>query len=434
VERPAALIRARRAFTIIAAAAAIYGASAALARAGWTPPVKISAAGSIEVLGPQIASSQAGAAAVSFNDVNLDAQATAGAFLALARPRGAFSPARPVGQGVQEVLALAYSGRTLELLTAQSPFGQPCCTTVSATRLEPTGTFSRPQTIVSDVGGGTLGRLVPLANGRLLAVIAGPQGLWVTEARGTHSFAPGRRLMSASATPIPLAVTATPAGGSTVAWTEGTGQRILTATGPPGAAPSRPRAVLTLPAGHEIDGLQLVPRTQGVTLAWTESWSDTLGAYHSRAMAADLLGKPLRPRALSAPADAASALALAATASGDQVATWDACSPDACTVRGAIRSAVARWFGRSSGLGPIDPGESPQVTTGPDRGSLAGWIAGGRAVIAQLPPRASRFKAARPISGRLAANLDIAFGPSGVGVATWTQGTLAPDVFATLLR
>ncbi len=436
MERPAALIRVLRALTTIAATAAICGLLAAPAGARWASPVEIAAPSSIDVLGPQIASSQAGAAAVSFNEVNLDAQATAAAFLALASPDGGFGVARALAPPVQEILALAFSGSTLELLTAKAARGQPCCGTVQVTRRAANGTFSRPQTLVAGVGGGTIGRLVALANGRMLAVIAGPERLWVAEAKGTRSFARARGLTPAGVAPVALAVAGTPGGGSTVVWTEGTGQSVISASGAPGAAPSRPRTVLTAAAGHEIDGLQLVPRPGGLTVGWTESWNDALGAYHSQAMAADLLGaaKPVRPRALSAPADIASELSLAGDVRGDQVAAWDVCSSEVCALHGSIRRAAGRWFGAASRLGRIDVGEGPQVTMGPARGSLVGWITGGRVVLAELGAGASRFGAPRPLSGSLAGDLGLAYGPSGEAVATWTQGTLNPDVFASLSR
>jgi len=434
VERPAALIRARRAFTTIAAAAAIWGGAASTASAGWKPPVEIAAPSSIEVVGSEVASSQAGAAAVSFNEVNEDAQGTAAAFLSLASPHATFGAAQRLGAGAQEVLALAYSGTTLELLTARNTPGQPCCTTVDVTRRGPGGAFSGPQQLVSNVGGGTTGRLVPLADGRLLAVIGAPQGLWVAEARGTGWFARARALTPTGVSPVALGVTGTPDGGSTAVWTEGSGESVFIASGAPGAPPSRPHTLLTVAPGHTIDDLQLVPRTGGLTVAWTESWTDALGQYHAHAMAADLLGsaQPIRPRALSAPANVASFLSLAADGHGDQVAAWNVCSSDLCALQSSIRKAGGAWFGAPSRLGRIDAVAGPLVTMAPDRSSLIAWIRGGQVVLAGLPRGALHFRAPRPLSGALAADLALGFGPSGVAVATWTQGTYSPDVFASL--
>lgn len=432
MERPAALIRARQSLTTFAAAAAILVAPAAPARAAWSSPVEIGAPSSLDVFGPQIAVSQAGAAALSFNQGNVDAQTTGTPLLALAAPGSGFGDPHPESPSV--VLALAYSGRTLELLTATSRVGQQCCDTVRVIHRRPNGSFSRPQVLVTGVGGPTIGELVPLADGRVLAVVAGPQRLWVTEARGTGRFAPATGLTRPGLAPSALAVSGTPAGGSTVVWTQAPGQGVISASGRPGATPSRPRTVLTAATGHVIDGLQLVPSSGGLTLGWTESWNDTLGAYHSRAMAGDLLGPgtPIRPRALSAPADVASALALAADARGDQVAAWNVCASDVCALHSSVRSASGRWFGARSRRGRIDAGESADATMAPVGEALIGWITGTQVVLAEKRPKARGFGPARPLSGTFAANLDLACGPTGRAVAIWTQGTLNTAIYAAL--
>jgi hypothetical protein len=419
------------------------------AGAGWTPPVQISAPTSIEVLGPQIAASPTGAAAVSFNEVDIDHQGSAGTFLALASPHGAFRAARAV-RGAQEVLAIAYSGSTLELLTASGPPGQPCCSTVRVIQRRAGSGFGRAQTLVTDVGGGATGRLVPLDNGRMLAMIAGPQRLWVTEANRTGKFGALRGMTAAGSAPAALAVTGTPGGGSAVVWTQGSSQSVFGASAGPGATPSRPRTLLKLPPGHAIAGLQIASRPTGLTLAWTESWNDAAGAYHARAMAADLagLGKPLRSRALSAAVDIVSGFTLASDAAGDEVAAWATCSPSslACTVQSRVRRVGptrargrrarrggARWFGSPSTLGPIDPGESPQLTMSPTGATLIGWIATGRVVLASKRPAATHFTTPRPKSGGPADNLTLATGPTTKAIATWSEGT-APAVFVSVLR
>jgi hypothetical protein len=200
VERSTALTRLLRTLTIVGAAAGISIALAAPASAGWSRPAEISAPTSTSILGTQVASSAAGAAAVSFNEVNLDNQTIASAYLALASPHGGFGAPRAV-PGVQEILAIAYTGSTLELLTASGPRGQPCCSKVQVIRRGARTGFGPPQTIVTDAGGGTTGRLVPLSNGRMLAVIAAPQRLWATEARGAGQFAKARGLTSPGSAP-----------------------------------------------------------------------------------------------------------------------------------------------------------------------------------------------------------------------------------------
>ncbi len=432
--------------------AACGGLAALAAPAGsaWSRPLRISPPSSISLLGPQVASSEVGAAAVSFNQVNLDAQANADAFLALAPPHGAFRPARVV-PGAQEILAIAYSGSALELLTASAPPGQPCCTTVQVIRHRAGGGFGLRQTLVTDVGGGSTGRLVPLSNGRMLAVIAGPQRLWATEARAGGHFGAVRGLTPPGSAPAALAVTGTPNGGSTIAWTLGAGASVFGASAGPGATPSRPHTLVNLAQGHAIDGLQLAARPNGVTLAWTESWNDAAGAYHAEAMAADVAGGRLtRPRALSAPGEVASGLALSSDLVGAEVAAWDVCAGASGTCalegrvrpgevstvprRGARKRVGARWFGALSSLGRIDPGESPLVSVAPAGKSLIGWITGGRVALAAGRAGAGRFGVGRLVSGAPAENLDVGFGPTGEAVAAWTEGTAAPGVLVSVGR
>lgn len=433
----------------------MWGVLTAPASASWSRPAELSAPTSLSVLDTQVASSPAGAAAASFNEVNLDAQQNASAFVALASPHGAFGAANAV-PGVQEILAIAYAGSTLELLTASGSHGQPCCADVQVIRRGAGSGFGRPQTLVTDAGGGTSGQLVPLSNGRMLAVIAAPQRLWASEARGAGRFGPVRGLTPDGSAPAALAVTGTVGGGSAIVWTQGAGQDMFGASAGPGATPSRRHTLLAVPAGHAIDDLQVVSGPAGLTVGWTEDYNDASGAYHSQAMASDLVSvrRRLQPRALSAPSDIASELALGADGNGDEVATWEVCSPPslACAVQTTVRhdevvaSKVkkkkkkaklppARWFGPVSRLGAIDPGQSPELTTASDRESLLGWITGGDVVIAEMPPGGTGFgKARRHLSGGLAGDLALAFGPSGAAVATWTQGTYAPDVFASVLR
>ena len=457
MERPAALIRVRRIFAAAGVLIAVGGALASPAGAGWTRPAEIAAPTAIDVLGAQTAASPGGAAAVSFNEVNVDAQATAGGFVAFASPRGGFGPARAV-PGAQEVLAIAYSGPTLDLLTASGPAGQPCCSAVQVIRR------GIPQTLVGGVGGGATGRLVPLANGRMLAVIAGPSRLWAAEAPRSGGFGPRRALTRAGVAPGALAATGMPDGGASLVWTQGSGSSVIGASAGPGATPSRPRALVTRPPGHTIDGVQLASGPSGLTLAWTESFTDAAGAYHARAYATDLTGamRPRRIRALSGSGEVVSGLTLAGDGNGDEVAAWDACPAglDACVIQSAVRlqaparsraagrrrgarsrgarsrgrPSPSRWFGPARTLGGVDAGQSPEATMAPDRASLLGWIAGGRVVLAGMLPSAVGFGASAPLSGGLAANLALGFGPTGQAVATWTEGTYSTGVFASVAR
>lgn len=436
----------------ISVAAAACGALAAPAGAGWTRPVQVSAPSTISLIDPQVASSATGAAAATFNEVNLDVQATASAFVALAPPRGAFRAAQLV-PGAQEVLAAAYAGSTLELLTASAPHGQPCCTTVQVIRRGAHSGFGRAQTLVTNAGGGATGSLVPLANGRMLAVIGAPQRLWATEARGAGRFGALRGLTRPGSAPAAIAVTGTPGGGSAIVWTQGLGGNLLGAGAGPGATPSRSHALRTVASGHSIDGVQLAARPDGLTVAWTESWNDATGSYHSGVLAADVanLGAPVRARALSAPSDVASGLALSGDGAGAEVAAWDVCAPSAtaCAVvsrsrpdqapvtkrrKRRARAPAVPWFGAPSQLGEIDGGQSPDLATAVGGGSVIGWITGGGVALASARHGATHFGAARRVSGGFAEDLEVGYGLGGAAVASWTQGTLAPGVFATVLR
>jgi hypothetical protein len=443
VERPAALtLAAVAAGVVLALAPGLAGAS------GWSRPAEVFPPTSLEIMGTQVASSPAGAAAVAFDQVNVDAQATAGAFVALAAPGGGFGPAQAV-PGAQEVLALAYVGSTLELLTASAPAGQSCCTTVQVVRRGARSGFGRPQTLVDDAGGGTSGRLVALSDGRMLAVIAAPERLWASEARGAGSFGTPRGLTAAGSAPAALAATATADGGSAIVWTQGAGGNIFGASARGGATPSRRRTLLTAPAAHAVDGVQLAAGPAGLNLAWTESWNDAAGDYHSEVMAAELaaLGRPLRPRVLSAPAAVASALLLAGDTDGGEVAAWEDCTftLQPCSVQTRVRPATpirtrhkkrraAPWFGPVSNPGEVDAGESPVLAMASDGGALLGWITGGRAVVAGLASGAPHFgSAGAPLSGTLADDLALGIGPGGDAVAAWTQGS-DPGVCATVAR
>jgi hypothetical protein len=433
-------------------ACGVCGALAAPASAGWTRPVQVSPPSTISLIDPQVASSPTGAAATTFNEVNLDVQATASAFLALAPPHGAFRAAQAV-PGAQEVLAAAYSGSTLELLTASAPRGQPCCTTVQAIRRGARSGFGRPQTLVTNAGGGTAGSLVPLANGRMLAVIAGPQRLWATEARGAGRFGALRGLTRPGSAPAAIAVTGTPGGGSAIVWTQGLGGSLLGAGAGPGATPSRPHALLTVASGHSIDGVELAARPGGLTVAWTESWNDATGGYHSGVLAADVanLGARVRARALSTPGEVASGLAMSGDGGGAEVAAWDVCaaSATACALvtrsrrdqaqvvkrrKQRVRAPAVPWFGTPSRLGQIDAGASPDLGTAVGGGSVIGWITGGRVALASARHGAAHFGAPRRVSGGFAENLEVGYGLGGAAVASWTQGTVAPAVFASVLR
>jgi hypothetical protein len=54
--------------------------------------------------------------------------------------------------------------------------------------------------------------------------------------------------------------------------------------------------------------------------------------------------------------------------------------------------------------------------------------------VAARGSAAARFGPPRAISGGLADDLAVGFGVGGDAVAAWTQGTFAPEVFASVMR
>ena len=194
----------------------------------------------------------------------------------------------------------------------------------------------------------------------------------------------------------------------------------------------RAAPVLTAAPAHQFDDLSLAPGGAGATAAWTYSWFDELGAYHSEAFVADL-AHPLRPRVLSAGGQTASGLALAG-ARGVEVLAFRACdSSGACSAYASFRASHG-GFGRPSRLGPIDPSQEPGATVGGDGTAVVGWIEGGRVLAVTRPSRARSFSAARRLSPTVYAS-ELILAPAGTGaVAAWTEGTVSPSLVAATLR
>jgi hypothetical protein len=191
---------------------------------------------------------------------------------------------------------------------------------------------------------------------------------------------------------------------------------------------------VTVPAGHSIDALSLAPGSPAPTLAWVESWSDSHGGFHSRVEAASAR-RAARGRAVSPAGEVASYMTLAGNAAGDQVLAWEGCNgAGSCVARAVARRRSDTSFGRTQRLGAADASEPTAAAVSAAGLALVGWIDNGNVVVA--PDRAGgRLSRARTISrSGLAADLTIAFGPGRAALAAWTQGTLAPSVFAAPYR
>ncbi len=410
----------------------------AAAQAGWGPRFQLAAPGGLDTIPAQVDFSPSGAAAAAFGVTDLDHPAVSNAFVTVRSPGGAVAKPLHV-PGAQQVLSLTFAGSSVELLTGTSPPGLACCSAAQAVELTNRGRFMRPRTLVSGLVGNSLGQLVTLAGGRMLAAIASGNGVWAAQSVSGDRFAATHRLTSAPELPESLAATSLGSGNSVVAWTAAPAPRALArsifiATGSKLSGPRRARAALTVPAGHRIDQLGLAANASTPTVAWIESWFDRRGGYHSEARVADLTARPL-VRTLSRANQVVSGLAFAGDAVGDQAVAWKVCPAlSSCTLQAALRRAGAS-FAAPASLGPIDPSQAPALAVGGNGEALLGWVRLGHPVVAESPPvpaashRSARFGAARVLSATVyAADLTLAFGPAREAIAVWTQGTLAPSV------
>jgi hypothetical protein len=429
----------RRATALLTAAVLSAGIGAALApvaAAAWGRPFQFAKPGALDHLGPELTFSSGGAAAAAFGIADIDAPGVSQAFLTTRSAQGAMSSPRAIA-GAQQILALAYDGGSLELLTGSSPPGLDCCSSAQAVAIGAGGRPGAPRTVVGGLTGATDGRLLTLADGQMLAVVATERGVWAAQSTRADRFGAAHLLTGAGQ--MPQSIDAAWLGGENtiVAWTA--------ATGPAGAAvargievsggtrlspPHRALNLLTVPAGHSIDELTVAREGAGATAAWIESWYDAHGAYHSQVEAADLTAHPVA-HPVSPGAALASGLSFAADASGDQALAWESCTlQDVCQAQAALRSATTSFSGPRT-LGAIDPAQQPAVAVGPHGQVLVGWVRGGQPVAAVAPRTGSGAGFGSPATlstSTYALNVTVAFGPRRQALAAWSQGTLAPSI------
>ncbi len=406
------------------------------ARAGWSRPVQLAPSVSLDILGPQLAFSPGGTAGIGFTVQDEDNPATSSPFAIWRSAGGKLAAPRQI-PGAEEVLGLGWFGRSLQLLVGDSPVGETCCSTAGVVGLSSSGRFGAPKRLVSGLAGDTAGELVGLGH-RMLAAVATERGVWIGQTGGGGRWST-HRLAGAGAQPQGLDATALPHGKTAVAWVGGStnavGSRaVYVASGTSTSAPRRSHAAITVAATHGIDEMAIAPGPGGATAAWIESWYDRRGNYHSVVVTADL-AHARRTTTFSVPGTIASALTFAADGRGDQVIAWKACTWSAtCSLRAAVRSG-GKAFGRPTRLGSIDATEAPTVAFSSGGDALAGWIAGGHVLAAELRPRTTRFLSAHVVSSTIyAANLALTFGPAGAAIAAWSQGTFAPDLVGAVFR
>lgn len=414
--------------------------AAPAARAAWSAPFTLVKPGTLDYLPTQLAYARSGAAAAAFATEDVDTPGSSKPYLVVRAANGAISPTWQI-PAASQILALAYDGSGLELLTGSTPGGLDCCSSTQAVTFTGGGTLERPQTLVGGLTGTTLGQLVVLGDARMVAAVATEQGVWTLQSNRARRFTGKRRLTRAGQSAQSLSSAWLGGESSLVAWTA--------ASGPPGSANPRsisyaegsrasgPRAshvLLTIPATHRIDELDVARRRSSATAAWVESWYDGRGNFHSQIRAADFGSRP-SARSLSAASGQASGLGLAANAAGAQAASWETCNGSgACSVRVATRGVKGR-FGFPVALGAIDPTQTPSVAVGPSGQVVVGWVRDGHPVAAVGSAASGRFGSARVLSPTTyALDLTVAFGPRRDALAAWTQGTLNPSVVAADYR
>jgi hypothetical protein len=415
-------------------ALAVPAISAATAQAGWSRPFNLAPPGSLDVVGPQLTYAPTGAAAAAFGTENVDTPGSSQGFLTLRSAGGAVGAPVQIG-GASQILSLAYNGRSLELLTGTTPAGTTCCSTAQAIAVDGGGNQARPRTLVGGLAGATLGQLVALPSGQMLAAIGTERGVWAVQSSRGNRFT-GQRLLSArNQMPESLAAAALGGGASIVAWTSATGtaggadpRTIYAAEGSRRGAPAHARAVVTVAPGHRIDEIGVAPRAGTATVAWIESWYDRSGSYHSEAMAMDD-APHASARALSPAGRLASGLTFAGDLAGDQAVSWESCTVnDACSTDVAARRAKGA-FGPARSLGATDPAQAPALAVGAHGQAVVIWIHNGDPMGAVQASPGHAFGSPSVISAAgYALNITVAAGPHGRAMAAWSQGTLNPSV------
>lgn len=433
--RPPARAHLARPAAVALAVAALSAIFAAPAGARWGDPIRLAAPVSLDIRAPAASLSPSGNAAISFTVQDEGAPAAATAYAVWRRSRGGTSRPYPVPGG-KDVLAQAWSGSTLELLTGSSAATDSCCSTAGVLGMRAGGRFGKLQTLVSGLGGATVGDLVTVGR-RTLAALATERGVWVSQSSRSGRFGRTHRLAGAGAAPQSLAATALGTSGAVVAWSGGKtsaiGPRSIYVAGGKGALPpGRAHQALKVPGTDGIDELAVASGRGGATLAWIQSWYDRRGNYRSEAAVADL-GRRLKVTTFRLPGLMASGLTFGADAHGDQTLAWKACSwSGSCSVRVALRQA-GKGFGEPVRAGTIDATELPVVAVAPAGQALLGWIDGGHVLASYLRPHATRFGSPTRVSSTtFAANLTLAFRASGQAIAAWSQGTLAPEIVGAL--
>jgi hypothetical protein len=415
----------------IAALIVVASPACASAAGGFSPPFTISRPIANDLIGVQLAFTSGNEVAAAFGIDNEDSSETSTGLLSVQPAGGRFGAPRTI-LDAQQVLALAYGANTLELLTGNSPAGDPCCSAVLAAPVTGEHVGNR-HTLLDGLSGNTDAVLLGDHN-RLVAALATEHGVWTAQTDPQGHWGPTRSLNIHRSWPQQLAATTLADGRTILVWTALASQfapgptSISLAAGDSGGAPSHPHITLGVAAGHTIDELRVAARGSTPTVAWIESWYDATGAFHSQAYAEDL-GGARREQALSSPSQLASGLALASGPTGAEAVAFRTCGSDGtCVLHAALRRR--RGFGPFSTLGAIDPTQTPVVAVGSTGGAAIGWIDAGSPVAATAALGAPSF--GPPVTASettYASNLTLAFNQAGTGgLVAWTQGTFNQSI------
>jgi len=406
----------------------------AAAQARWSAPFRFAAPGTLDVVPAVLAISGSGGAAAAFGIQDVDTPGVSQAYVTLRPAHGA--PDTPIAiPGAQQVLDATYDGGALELLTGTAASDATCCSSAQAVQVSAGGRVARARTLVGGLTGATLGRLLTLKNGQMLAAVATERGVWVTQSPQANRFAGPHLLTRGGQMPETLAATWLGGENTIVAWTTANGiagvaapRSITYALGSRTRAPHAVKTAVTVPPGHRIDELGVAARGGVATAAWIESWYDKAGGYHSIVRATDI-APHATVRNLSPANRLASGLSFAGDVAGDQETAWESCTVQSvCQAQVDGRSAKGS-FGPARALGAIDPSQAPALAVSAHGQVLVGWVRGGRPVAAMAAAPGRRFGAPSTLSSTtFALDLTVGYGSGGQALVAWTQGTLNPSV------
>jgi hypothetical protein len=429
------LIAAAAAALVLIAPGAAFARASPVARQGgpggpagrlrWRPAFGISRSVFGQLALPQLALGADGqaiaSASAAFND-----PADSRALLFAGSPGGRITAPTPI-PGVQQVLALAYLGRTLALLVGRSPRGLRCCSTVAVLLRRGRRVLSR-QVLLGHLAGPALGALLAV-HGRLVAAIASAQGVWDDRSARDGRFAPPRRLWGGARAPGALAAAAGASPVTALAFSApgspfGPPDEILTGSAGGGRAPARVRVRITAPSGWEIDELALAGAGGSSTLAWVQGGLDSSGAYRSQVYATRLAARG-GARAVSAPTQLASGLSLAQDGAGAAVLAYRACTAaGACALEAALSPSPRLGFGPPQAIGAIDPTQVPAAAISRRGQALVGYVYAGEPFAVAASPRSQRFGVPHRLARTTdASQITLGFDPTGdAALAVWTQG------------